>query len=331
MLRRAGRPPRCSTSPTPPSRYYVLQFVDAWTNNFAYVGRRATGTDGGPVPPDRRPDHDGEVPGRAPRSSRPRPGSFGIVGRVAGRRAPTTSPRCTRSRTSSALTPPRRRPSPGRACRWPTRRRAPRTCAGGRPFARALAAFPPPAGDAEFLAICERLGLHRRAHRPTPTRSRSCGRCWSRRSAQGRETDRRAAWPAVGPGRTAGRTAAAPLRLQPRPLRGRHHRRARSGRSPTARSPTPPGPSPPGPGCGATTATRPTTTSSASTPTASSSTAAHTLRAAPGDPAAGRRVLVADHVRRAGLLPGRQPDRPLLDRRPHARPASPPTTARSRS
>jgi hypothetical protein len=25
-------------------RYYVLQFVDAWTNNFAYVGTRATGT-----------------------------------------------------------------------------------------------------------------------------------------------------------------------------------------------------------------------------------------------------------------------------------------------
>jgi hypothetical protein len=27
-------------------RYYVLQFVDAWTDNFAYVGRRATGTAG---------------------------------------------------------------------------------------------------------------------------------------------------------------------------------------------------------------------------------------------------------------------------------------------
>ncbi len=26
-------------------RYYVLQFVDAWTNNFAYIGRRATGTE----------------------------------------------------------------------------------------------------------------------------------------------------------------------------------------------------------------------------------------------------------------------------------------------
>ena len=35
-------------------RYYVLQFVDAWTNNFAYVGRRATGTGAGAfllVPP----------------------------------------------------------------------------------------------------------------------------------------------------------------------------------------------------------------------------------------------------------------------------------------
>jgi hypothetical protein len=35
-------------------RYYVLQFVDAWTNNFAYVGHRATGTGEGDyllVPP----------------------------------------------------------------------------------------------------------------------------------------------------------------------------------------------------------------------------------------------------------------------------------------
>ena len=30
--------------PDTDGRYYVLQFVDAWTNNFAYVGRRATGT-----------------------------------------------------------------------------------------------------------------------------------------------------------------------------------------------------------------------------------------------------------------------------------------------
>ena len=30
--------------PDAAGRYYVLQFVDAWTNNFAYVGRRTTGT-----------------------------------------------------------------------------------------------------------------------------------------------------------------------------------------------------------------------------------------------------------------------------------------------
>ncbi len=30
--------------PDTSDRYYVLQFVDAWTNNFAYIGRRATGT-----------------------------------------------------------------------------------------------------------------------------------------------------------------------------------------------------------------------------------------------------------------------------------------------
>ncbi len=30
--------------PDTAGRYYVMQFVDAWTNNFAYVGHRATGT-----------------------------------------------------------------------------------------------------------------------------------------------------------------------------------------------------------------------------------------------------------------------------------------------
>jgi hypothetical protein len=40
--------------PDTADRYYVLQFVDAWTDNFAYVGRRATGTAAGAfllVPP----------------------------------------------------------------------------------------------------------------------------------------------------------------------------------------------------------------------------------------------------------------------------------------
>ncbi|QNE35203.1 DUF1254 domain-containing protein [Leifsonia shinshuensis] len=42
------------TVPAVGDRYYVLQFVDAWTNNFAYVGTRATGSVAGEfllVPP----------------------------------------------------------------------------------------------------------------------------------------------------------------------------------------------------------------------------------------------------------------------------------------
>jgi hypothetical protein len=39
--------PLVLTVPATAGRYYVLQFVDAWTNNFAYAGRRATGTGAG--------------------------------------------------------------------------------------------------------------------------------------------------------------------------------------------------------------------------------------------------------------------------------------------
>ncbi|MBJ7329224.1 MAG: DUF1254 domain-containing protein [Solirubrobacteraceae bacterium] len=67
--------------PDTAGRYYVLQFVDAWTNNFAYVGDRATGTAAQSyllVPP----GWDGDAPGdtdviRAPTRL------FSIVGRWA--------------------------------------------------------------------------------------------------------------------------------------------------------------------------------------------------------------------------------------------------------
>ena len=39
--------PTIMNVPDTAGRYYVMQFVDAWTNNFAYVGRRATGTAAG--------------------------------------------------------------------------------------------------------------------------------------------------------------------------------------------------------------------------------------------------------------------------------------------
>src|SRR5512135_3464572 len=42
----SGGPVRLDV-PDTHGRYYVLQFVDAWTNNFAYVGHRATGTEAG--------------------------------------------------------------------------------------------------------------------------------------------------------------------------------------------------------------------------------------------------------------------------------------------
>ncbi len=50
--------------PDTAGRYYVLQFVDAWTDNFAYIGHRATGTSAGEfllVPP----GWSGEAPGGA--------------------------------------------------------------------------------------------------------------------------------------------------------------------------------------------------------------------------------------------------------------------------
>src|SRR4029450_4196660 len=61
-------------------RYYVLQFVDAWSNNFAYIGRRATGTaEAEFLLTDRA--YDGPVPDG--RTVVPAPtGVFSIVGRV---------------------------------------------------------------------------------------------------------------------------------------------------------------------------------------------------------------------------------------------------------
>ena len=61
-------------------RYYVLQFVDAWSNNFAYIGRRATGTaEAEFLLTDR--DYDGPVPDGMTVVAAPS-GVFSIVGLV---------------------------------------------------------------------------------------------------------------------------------------------------------------------------------------------------------------------------------------------------------
>jgi len=62
-------------------RYYVMQFVDAWTNNFAYLGRRATGTKEG-LYLLAGPDWQGEVPNGMRLIQAPT-NIFHIVGRYA--------------------------------------------------------------------------------------------------------------------------------------------------------------------------------------------------------------------------------------------------------
>jgi len=76
-----GSGPQVLHVPDTAGRYYVLQFVDAWTNNFAYVGRRATGTGEGSflLAP---PDWAGETPAGLRRITAPTR-VFSIVGRNA--------------------------------------------------------------------------------------------------------------------------------------------------------------------------------------------------------------------------------------------------------
>lgn len=141
-------------------RYYVLQFVDAWTNNFAYIGRRATGTAeahyllapseyAGPAP-------EGMQVVRAPS------GLFAIVGRIAVE-GEADLPAAHALQDQFTLTPwsadqgvaapqpvpgvPQADPRVGETLKW------------WEEFRVALAAFPPPVADAPFLAICAQLGL----------------------------------------------------------------------------------------------------------------------------------------------------------------------------
>jgi hypothetical protein len=67
--------------PDTQDRYYVLQFVDTWTNNFAYIGRRATGTAEAEylLAPS---GYDGDVPDGVRAVVEAPSGIFVIVGRI---------------------------------------------------------------------------------------------------------------------------------------------------------------------------------------------------------------------------------------------------------
>jgi hypothetical protein len=135
-------------------RYYVLQFVDAWTNNFAYVGRRATGTEAADylLAPN---GYNGPVPDNATVIEAPTT-VFAIVGRIAVD-GEADVPAVRALQDEFTLTPQGAEvtnigiddgdPRVGDDLRWWERLRV------------ALAAFPPPAADAPFLAAAARLGL----------------------------------------------------------------------------------------------------------------------------------------------------------------------------
>jgi hypothetical protein len=141
-------------------RYYVLQFVDAWTNNFAYIGRRATGTAEGEflLAPT---GHVGEVPAGMQVVHSPTT-VFLITGRIQADGA-ADLPAVHALQDAFTLTPlsvhlggaapaapvgiPTPDPRVGADLEWWER------------FRVLLAAFPPPAADAPFLQLCEALGL----------------------------------------------------------------------------------------------------------------------------------------------------------------------------
>jgi hypothetical protein len=140
-------------------RYYVLQFVDAWSNNFAYVGRRATGTAAGEYLL-AGPGYSGDVPTGMAVVEAPST-IFTIVGRLqvdgeadlpavhALQDQFTLRPLSSVSGTAPVAG--RGMPQPdsrvGKSLEWWER------------FRVALIAFPPPEGDAAFVAVAAKLGL----------------------------------------------------------------------------------------------------------------------------------------------------------------------------
>jgi len=141
--------------PDTADRYYVLQFVDAWSNNFAYIGRRATGTGEGRFLLAEH-GYDGVVP-EGMQVVRAPTGVFVIVGRVQVDGDPdlpavhALQDQLTLTQLAGSPGPAQGIPAPdpavGEDLAWWER------------FRVSLQAFPPPAADAPFLELCEQLGL----------------------------------------------------------------------------------------------------------------------------------------------------------------------------
>lgn len=136
-------------------RYYVLQFVDAWTNNVAYIGRRATGTAAGRyllVGPGQSPT----VPGGLT-PVHLSTDVFMIVGRVAVD-GPADLPAARAAQDSFSLRPADARALSGRGIPVPPTE-VPDDLVWWERMRLALAAFPPPAADSQLVAALGSLGL----------------------------------------------------------------------------------------------------------------------------------------------------------------------------
>ncbi len=141
-------------------RYYVLQFIDAWTNNFAYIGRRATGTHAAQFLLANR-DYKGEVPAGMQVVHAPS-GVFVIAGRLAvnGHADLPAAHALQDQFTLTPLSVYQGGAAPALAAGVPQPdARVRDELKWWEEFRVALAAFPPPAADAPFVAICEKLGL----------------------------------------------------------------------------------------------------------------------------------------------------------------------------
>jgi hypothetical protein len=139
--------------PAVSERYFVLQFVDAWTNNFAYVGTRSTGAEGGTflLTP---PGWTGTVPGGHRRISLPTTVAA-IIGRWACSGAddlPAVAEQQQQlSLTASGASPSSPVPSPAEG--------VPADLVFFEQMRTWMAAFPPAAADVDYQQRFAPLGL----------------------------------------------------------------------------------------------------------------------------------------------------------------------------
>jgi hypothetical protein len=247
--------------------YYVLQFVDVWSNNFAYLGKRATGTEEGDwliVPPGWSGTAPDQVRGviEAPTTV------ISIVGRNACD-GPEDMPRVHALQQRLTLTPLDTAthrtglPAPDPA--------VPEELRFYEQLRLWMANFPPPGPDQDYQERFQPLELLEEGPTPYVNADPSLVKALTEGLAAGkaRSKPRRIPLPTTDDRRAPGRptrtcsTTTSTTSASERSTR-------RNGKSPTGRRPTSYGPPRRGPRCGATTATRRCTPIPSPTPTANS-------------------------------------------------------------